>query len=118
MQQLLKVRHLPAHTRPAPAHTRIPACPSHLPAFLSAYTTTQHHTHSVREGYFYASLRLGSPPQRFGLIVDTGSTITYVPCHDCQHCGPNHYNTPYNPRSVVPNLGLTSINQQLYRSAL
>jgi hypothetical protein len=55
----------------------------------------------VREGYFYATLPLGSPAMHFSLIVDTGSTITYVPCHDCQHCGTNHYNQPYNPRSVL-----------------
>jgi hypothetical protein len=55
----------------------------------------------VREGYFYATLPLGSPAKAFGLIVDTGSTITYVPCHDCEHCGPNHYNEPYNPRCAA-----------------
>jgi len=55
----------------------------------------------VREGYFYAALALGSPPQLFDVIVDTGSTITYVPCNDCQHCGPNHYNQPYNPKCVT-----------------
>jgi hypothetical protein len=56
--------------------------------------------YSVREGYFYATLPLGSPAKHFSLIVDTGSTITYVPCHDCEHCGTNHYNQPYNPRCV------------------
>lgn len=36
-------------------------------------------------------LALGSPPLTFALIVDTGSTITYVPCSSCAtSCGPHH----------------------------
>ena len=47
------------------------------------------HTHDRR--YFYARLYLGTPPQKFALIVDTGSTITYVPCSSCgAGCGQNH----------------------------
>jgi hypothetical protein len=37
--------------------------------------------------YFYATLGLGTPSRTFQLIIDTGSTITYVPCWDCKHCG-------------------------------
>ena len=34
---------------------------------------------------------LGTPPRSFAVIVDTGSTITYVPCSTCgQNCGPHH----------------------------
>ncbi|CAI7801536.1 unnamed protein product [Closterium sp. NIES-54] len=40
-------------------------------------------------GYYYVTLYLGWPPQRFALIADTGSSITYVPCAACTHCG-NH----------------------------
>jgi hypothetical protein len=53
---------------------------------------------SVHVGYFYAVLDLGTPPQSFDVIVDTGSTITYVPCNDCHHCG-HHDDEPYNPSS-------------------
>lgn len=28
-----------------------------------------------------------TPPQSFALIVDTGSTVTYVPCSTCEQCG-------------------------------
>eukprot|EP00879_Flechtneria_rotunda_P002524 GHRR01002722.1.p1 GENE.GHRR01002722.1~~GHRR01002722.1.p1 ORF type:complete len:475 (+),score=86.21 GHRR01002722.1:1876-3300(+) len=51
---------------------------------------------SVRVGYFYAVLMLGTPPKPFDVIVDTGSTVTYVPCNNCQHCG-HHNDDPYNP---------------------
>jgi hypothetical protein len=51
---------------------------------------------SVRIGYFYAVLPLGTPPRQFHAIVDTGSTVTYVPCHDCRHCG-THNSAPFNP---------------------
>lgn len=37
--------------------------------------------------YFYAKLSLGTPPRTFSTIIDTGSTITYVACSDCKHCG-------------------------------
>ena len=32
-------------------------------------------------GYYYVNIFVGSDPQRESLIVDTGSTITAVPCH-------------------------------------
>lgn len=32
------------------------------------------------------------------LIVDTGSTITYVPCSDCSHCG-QHSNDFFQPKN-------------------
>lgn len=37
--------------------------------------------------YFYATIGLGTPTRTFDLIIDTGSTISYVPCKDCRHCG-------------------------------
>ena len=41
--------------------------------------------------YFYATLQLGTPPTPFEVIVDTGSTITYVPCSQCgEQCGSHH----------------------------
>ena len=44
---------------------------------------------SVRDnGVFTVHLALGTPPQRFNVIVDTGSTLAYVPCKDCgASCG-------------------------------
>ena len=41
--------------------------------------------------YFYATLQLGTPAKSFEVIVDTGSTITYVPCAQCgDQCGSHH----------------------------
>lgn len=39
--------------------------------------------------YYTTRLWIGTPPQEFALIVDSGSTVTYVPCFTCKHCG-NH----------------------------
>eukprot|EP00899_Mesostigma_viride_P019467 jgi/Mesvir1/27521/Mv07283-RA.1 len=48
-------------------------------------------------GYYYVVAHLGTPPQRFTLIVDTGSTMTYVPCKGCgQSCG-SHTDPRFNP---------------------
>jgi len=38
-------------------------------------------------GYFSTEVCLGSPPRKFDLIVDTGSSITAVPCSSCRSCG-------------------------------
>uniref|UniRef100_A0A7S0RJ26 Peptidase A1 domain-containing protein n=1 Tax=Chlamydomonas leiostraca TaxID=1034604 RepID=A0A7S0RJ26_9CHLO len=54
---------------------------------------------AVREvGYFYATLKLGTPARQFELIIDTGSTISYVPCADCKHCG-KHKDEAFDPKS-------------------
>lgn len=39
--------------------------------------------------YYTTRLYIGTPPQEFALIVDSGSTVTYVPCASCEQCG-NH----------------------------
>ncbi|KAK9269997.1 hypothetical protein L1049_025570 [Liquidambar formosana] len=57
---------------------------------------SEHHTNNarmrlhddlLRNGYYTTRLWIGTPPQEFALIVDTGSTVTYVPCSNCKHCG-------------------------------
>ncbi|KAK9843713.1 hypothetical protein WJX81_003429 [Elliptochloris bilobata] len=51
-------------------------------------------------GYFYATLLLGTPQRQFAVIVDTGSTITYVPCASCgKNCGPHHKDLAFDPAS-------------------
>ncbi|KAM7263022.1 hypothetical protein ACFE04_000705 [Oxalis oulophora] len=47
-------------------------------------------------GYYTTRLWIGSPPQKFALIVDTGSTVTYVPCSSCEQCGP-HQDPKFQP---------------------
>ncbi|KAL0455158.1 UNVERIFIED_CONTAM: hypothetical protein Slati_0855000 [Sesamum latifolium] len=45
------------------------------------------HDDLLLNGYYTTRLWIGTPPQRFALIVDTGSTVTYVPCSTCEQCG-------------------------------
>ncbi|XVF15475.1 hypothetical protein REPUB_Repub09cG0156700 [Reevesia pubescens] len=47
-------------------------------------------------GYYTTRLWIGTPPQRFALIVDTGSTVTYVPCATCEQCG-RHQDPKFQP---------------------
>ncbi|KAL1354630.1 hypothetical protein HN51_006690 [Arachis hypogaea] len=54
------------------------------------------HDDLLRNGYYTTRLWIGTPPQRFALIVDTGSTVTYVPCSTCQHCG-THQDPSFQP---------------------
>ena len=51
-------------------------------------------------GYFYAELKVGTPPQTFSLIVDTGSSVTAIPCTGCRDCGP-HTNPRFEPESSL-----------------
>ncbi|KAK1555741.1 hypothetical protein Q3G72_030710 [Acer saccharum] len=50
----------------------------------------------LSNGYYTTRLFIGTPPQQFALIVDTGSTVTYVPCSNCQRCG-NHQDPRFQP---------------------
>ncbi|MED6137091.1 hypothetical protein PIB30_061709 [Stylosanthes scabra] len=54
------------------------------------------HDDLLLNGYYTTRLWIGTPPQRFALIVDTGSTVTYVPCSTCQHCG-THQDPSFQP---------------------
>ncbi|XP_018680544.2 aspartic proteinase 36-like [Musa acuminata AAA Group] len=51
----------------------------------------------VTNGYYTTKLFIGTPPQEFALIVDSGSTVTYVPCSTCEQCGNHHQNLRFEP---------------------
>ncbi|KAG5230828.1 aspartic proteinase protein [Salix suchowensis] len=50
----------------------------------------------LSNGYYTTRLFIGTPPQEFALIVDTGSTVTYVPCSSCEQCG-KHQDPRFQP---------------------
>ncbi|XP_004292749.1 PREDICTED: aspartic proteinase-like protein 2 isoform X1 [Fragaria vesca subsp. vesca] len=54
------------------------------------------HDDLLANGYYTTRLWIGTPSQMFALIVDTGSTVTYVPCFDCQECG-KHQDPRFQP---------------------
>ncbi|CAI9102275.1 OLC1v1000516C2 [Oldenlandia corymbosa var. corymbosa] len=54
------------------------------------------HDDLLLNGYYTTRLWIGTPPQRFALIVDTGSTVTYVPCSTCEQCG-KHQDPRFQP---------------------
>ena len=57
-------------------------------------TVAVYGTHE-KMGYFYATVNIGTPPQAFGVILDTGSSIMSVPCENCSHCG-QHLDPVFN----------------------
>ncbi|XP_039015457.1 protein ASPARTIC PROTEASE IN GUARD CELL 2-like [Hibiscus syriacus] len=68
-------------------------------AGLSPSTSNAHmrlYDDLLSHGYYTTRLWIGTPPQEFALIVDTGSTVTYVPCSSCTHCG-NHQDPRFQP---------------------
>ncbi|KAH0726784.1 aspartic proteinase-like protein 2 isoform X2 [Solanum tuberosum] len=54
------------------------------------------HDDLLINGYYTTHIWIGTPPQKFALIVDTGSTVTYVPCSSCEKCG-NHQDPKFQP---------------------
>ncbi|KAK9067021.1 hypothetical protein SSX86_014345 [Deinandra increscens subsp. villosa] len=75
------------------------------------------HDDLLLNGYYTTRLWIGSPPQRFALIVDTGSTVTYVPCSTCEQCG-KHQDPKFDPelsstyKSVKCNIDCTCDNNR------
>ncbi|KAI3922365.1 hypothetical protein MKX01_006054 [Papaver californicum] len=54
------------------------------------------HDDLLTNGYYTTHLFIGTPPQEFALIVDSGSTVTYVPCSTCEQCG-KHQDPKFQP---------------------
>jgi hypothetical protein len=50
--------------------------------------------------YYTTRLYIGTPPQEFALIVDSGSTVTYVPCATCEQCGNHQVGFHYSSSSL------------------
>jgi len=48
-------------------------------------------TRKEADGVYFTALRVGSPPQDFTVIVDTGSSTIAIPCADCAKCGAQHH---------------------------
>jgi len=46
-------------------------------------------------GTHYATVWVGTPPQRKSVIVDTGSHFTAFPCVGCKNCGEEHHTDSY-----------------------
>ncbi|KAL6013198.1 hypothetical protein ACLOJK_003690 [Asimina triloba] len=76
----------------------------------------------LTNGYYTARLLIGTPPQEFALIVDSGSTVTYVPCDTCVQCGRHQYSMirreqmgndvqvgPQNIKTVAPPVHLIKV---------
>ncbi|CAM6082211.1 unnamed protein product [Calypogeia fissa] len=54
------------------------------------------HDGLLSKGYYTSTISIGNPQREFALIVDTGSTVTYVPCSSCTHCG-THQDVAFKP---------------------
>ncbi|XP_060673241.1 aspartic proteinase 36-like isoform X3 [Ziziphus jujuba] len=81
------------HRRPFDGRRLQKSDPPHLPN-----ARMRLHDDLLANGYYTTRLYIGTPPQEFALIVDTGSTVTYVPCSDCKQCG-KHQDPRFQPNS-------------------
>jgi len=54
-------------------------------------------TSPLHQGYgtHYATIWVGTPPQRKSVIIDTGSHFTAFPCKGCVGCGEEHHTDKY-----------------------
>ncbi|KAJ9186804.1 hypothetical protein P3X46_002337 [Hevea brasiliensis] len=93
-----------------PLHLSTPNVSSHRKVFSSDYNRRQLQNSDLpnarmrlyddllSNGYYTTRLFIGTPPQEFALIVDTGSTVTYVPCSTCEQCG-KHQDPRFQPEA-------------------
>ena len=60
-------------------------------------------THRESDGVYFTTLRVGTPPQDFSVIIDTGSNTVSVPCAGCERCGRLHsaFNASASGTAVV-----------------
>lgn len=69
--------------------------------------------------YYTTHIWIGTPPQKFALIVDTGSTVTYVPCSSCKKCGNHQVGSSLNYIFVLLfSISFFWINSESYRFIL
>ncbi|CAJ1932252.1 unnamed protein product [Sphenostylis stenocarpa] len=52
-------------------------------------------------GQYFADLRIGSPPQRLLLVVDTGSDLVWVKCSACRNCSTHRSGSAFLPRHSI-----------------
>ena len=85
-----------SYRRSSTPHARLHARSERRRRLLQVQETMQGDL--IALGYFYAELKVGTPPQAFSLIVDTGSSVTAIPCAGCRQCG-QHTNPRFEPDS-------------------
>ncbi|KAH7652450.1 Aspartic peptidase A1 family protein [Dioscorea alata] len=93
----LELFHGNSTRRPISAVRRpISAVRRHLHGHPTANAHMRLYDDLLTNGYYTTKLWIGTPPQKFALIVDSGSTVTYVPCSTCEQCG-HHQDPRFQP---------------------
>ncbi|KAL3726125.1 hypothetical protein ACJRO7_031070 [Eucalyptus globulus] len=87
---------LPLVLSPPDASRALPSSRRHLQRSERPNARMSLHDDLLLNGYYTTRLWIGTPPQKFALIVDTGSTVTYVPCSTCDQCG-RHQDPKFQP---------------------
>ena len=74
------------------------------------------HGNSTSLNYYYLAAFFGSPPQKQSLIIDTGSSLTGIPCEKlCKKCG-KHLNRYFDPVKSISNIGISCNDEMCTKS--
>jgi hypothetical protein len=106
-----KVRHIPLHQRPTLASKWRKAGQKYeYTGLLRKYSPAGSlgsdpiDINDFENAQFYAPVSVGTPPQNFEVIYDTGSANLWVPAGNCSNCGfHTHYYSQYSSTYVANN---------------
>ncbi|XP_059295358.1 aspartic proteinase 36-like [Lycium ferocissimum] len=69
-----------------PAPAKAPATAPTIPVVTAPVSTPPARVLLLERVIYYTKVKLGSPPNEYKVVIDTGSDISWVTCSSCEDC--------------------------------